>query len=225
MGDKKILTFTVLLALFLYVGNVQAATQDILEGMASKFTRGLINLVTGIVELPYQTYKGYANGVSFIKNPYASSAVGTAAGLLRGVTHTAGRINYGLLEVAGFWTANPQDYHGIGEPFDAEYSWEWGSQYSIFEPTVEEGVKPLGRKFVYGVANGVAGIVEVPGQIMKGAYQGRILTGTAKGFWFWLSREAYGLNEAATFFLPNPQTHPGYPFEEKWPWTALQYSL
>ena len=225
MKKKAILTFSVIFILFVATSNGYTATQNIPEGMAAKFTRGLINAVTGIVELPYQTYKGYTNGVSFIDNRPASAAVGTVAGLFRGITHSAGRIDYGLLEVFGFWTANPQDYYGIGEPFDAEYSWEWGTQYSMFEPTLEEGVKPYGRKFVYGVANGVCGIVEVPGQIMKGAYQGRILTGTLKGFWFWLSREVYGINESVTFFLPNPKTHPGYPFEEKWPWTALQYSL
>ena len=147
----------------------------IVDGMVDKATRGLVNTVTGIVELPRQICKGYQNGCGFIDNEVGSKSVGTILGVLRGVTHAAGRTGHGMFELAGFWTANPADNDGVGVPLDAEYAWEDGEQYSIFEPSLGEGVKPYGAKLVRGVGNAVGGILEVPGHIKKGAEDGNVI--------------------------------------------------
>ena len=209
------------LALLLAAPSSYAATTNIPSGIAQKAIRGAINLVTGIVEVPMQTYKGYKKGFKFIKNTAGSKTVGTILGLFRGFGHAGGRMSWGALELFGFWAANPADNQGVGVPLDAQYAWQMGEQYSIFQPSLKEGVKPIGRKFLHGVANGFAGIAEVPCQIKTGISEGHPLIGVGKGFWFWLSRENYGFTNIYTSLVPNPVDNPGYPFNGKWPWSAL----
>ena len=160
--------------------------------MKNKAVRGVVNGVTGIVELPVQTYKGFKNGVGFIKNKPASTAVGTILGFFRGGGHAIGRTGWGFMELVGFWTANAKDNDGVGIPLDAEYAWEWGEQYSIFKPSLKEGVKPYGRKLVRGLADGILGIVEIPGQTVKGANEGNAVRGLGRGVWYCFSRMLYG---------------------------------
>ena len=201
--------------------SAQASTTNIAEGMGHKAVRGGINLVTGVVEIPMQTYKGYTNGLEPIKNKPTSKAVGTILGLFRGFGHSVGRFGWGGLELFGFWTANPESNEGVGVPFDAQYAWEWGTQYSIFKPSLAEGVKPIGRKLVRGVANGLGGILELPGQTIKGHRDGNTLRGLGKGFWFWQSRQWYGFTDIFTCLGANPADNPGYPFNGEYPWSAL----
>jgi hypothetical protein len=130
-------------------------------------------------------------------------------------------MSWGAIELFGFWAANPADNDGVGVPLDAEYAWEEGTQYSIFEPTFEEGVKPIGRKLARGIGNGLLGILEVPGQIKKGANDGNVAKGIGKGVYYWFSRGVYGFSNFATCLVPNPPDNPGIAFDEEWPWDAL----
>lgn len=213
------------LVCFLLTSSAYAANENIGQGMMDKATRGIINLVTGIVELPVQTYKGYKNGFGHIQSPGWSKTVGTVLGFFRGVSHSAGRISWGGLELFGFWTANRPDNDGVGTPFDAQYAWEEGEQYSIFKPSLEEGIKPIGKKLVLGVADAVVGIVELPAQTAEGAFQGNAWVGLGKGVWFWLSREVYGFTNIFTCIVPNPQDNLGYPLNGNWPWSVLDEDL
>jgi hypothetical protein len=198
-----------------------AATENIAQGMGQKAIRGAVNLVTGIVEVPVQIYKGYNKGFKFIENEGGSKAVGTILGFFRGLGHAGGRMSWGALELFGFWAANSADNEGVGVPLDAEYAWEMGEQYSIFEPSFGEGVKPIGRKLLRGVGNAVGGILEVPGQTMKGVSDGNGLEGFGRGLWFWFSREVYGMGEIYSCIVPNPVDNPGYAFNGEWPWSAM----
>jgi len=198
-----------------------AATQDIKKGMVEKAKRGAIDLVTGIIELPMQIHKGYRKGFKPIKNEVGSKAVGTILGVLRGFGHAAGRIGWGAMELVGFWSANPADNDGVGIPLDAQYAWEEGTQYDLFHPSFGEGVKPIGRKLVRGVANTVLGIAELPGQILKGKKEGLPGEGILRGIWFWLSREVYGIGSIYTALVPNHPDNPGYAFNGEWPWSTL----
>lgn len=196
--------------------------EQFIPGLVNKATRGGINLVTGIVEWPVQTYKGYKNGVGFIENEVGSKTVGTLMGLfLRGPGHAAGRMASGGKDLFGCWTANRPDNAGIGVPLDAEYAWEMGEQYSIFKPTLKEGVMPIPRKLVHGLANGFAGIAELPGQIVQGAHEGKTARGVVDGFWFFLSRNYNGFADIFLCVVPNPEETVGYPWDEEWPWDAL----
>lgn len=215
-----------MLALMLCVSMVvpsfaHAATDNIAEGMVTKATRGVINLVTGIVEFPMQIYKGYDQGFGPIKNEAGSKTVGTIIGFFRGVGHAAGRTGWGALELFGFWTANPEDNEGVGIPFDAEYAWQYGERYSLFKPSLAEGVKPIGRKLVHGVANGLLGIAEVPSQIKIGMDEGNVVKGIGKGIWYWWSREIYGLGDLYGCLVPNAPDNPGVAFNGEWPWSGL----
>ena len=194
------------------------------KGMANKFARGFVNALTGWIEWPMQTYKGYEHGVSFVNKGQGgwSKTVGVLKGLiLSGPGYAIGRTGSGMVELGGFWTANRPDNAGIGSPLDDEFAWEEGKPYSMFEPSFEEGVKPYGRKFVHGVTNGLLGWVEFPGQIVKGVREDKVGMGIVKCIWYPLSRTASGFGDAFTFLFPNPKDTCGYAWEDKWAWSAL----
>ncbi|MFO7820698.1 MAG: hypothetical protein R6V56_01355 [Lentisphaeria bacterium] len=196
--------------------------KQVVPGMANKAMRGGVNLVTGIVEWPMQTYKGWKNGVGFIENKPASKTVGTLLGFfLRGPGHAAGRTLSGGKNLFGFWTANRPDNEGIGIPLDAYYAWETGEQHSLFKPTFKEGIMPIPRKLGHGLVNGIAGIVELPGQIVQGQREGELGTGVVEGVWFWWSRSYNGFGDIFLCLVPNPEKTTGSPWDEKWPWDAL----
>ena len=201
---------------------VYAASDDVLPGMGKKALRGGVDMVTDIVELPMQTYKGFHNGLGLIKNKPTSKAVGTILGFFRGISHSAGRIGSGAVELFGFWTANPEDSEGVGVPFDAEYSWEMGTQYSYFKPSLKEGVKPVGRKFAHGVTDAFLGILEVPGQIKVALDDDdNLAIGAGKGVWFWWSRTFTGFGDIFLSIVPNHETTEGYAWDGDWPWSDL----
>jgi len=198
---KKIVL--VVLGIFLMTGNVYASSGAVAEGMGQKAVRGAVNMITGIVEVPMQIYKGYDKGFAPIKNTAGSKTVGTILGFFRGFGHAAGRVTWGGVELLGFWTASRPDNKGIGIPFDAQYSWEMGEQYSLFKPSLAEGLKPIPVKFLYGVSDALLGIIELPAQTIKGVEEGNALKGIGKGFWYWWSREWYGLGSIYTALVPN----------------------
>ena len=197
--------------------------KEIGPGMANKAVRGIVNLVTGVVEWPMQTYKGYKDGVTFIKNPGWSKTVGVLKGLiLSGPGHWAGRSTYGGVELLTFWSANRPSNDKVGSPLDDEYAWEKGKPTSIFEPTLADGIQPWGNKLGHGVTDAFLGIVELPGQIVKGSRENKVGTGIAKGFWFWWSRSATGCGDAITFLFPNPKDTCGYAWDGEWPWSGFE---
>ena len=198
-----------------------AVTDNVAEGMVMKALSGAIDMVTGVIEFPVQTYKGYKNGFEPIESKGTSKVVGTVLGIIRGISHAAGRMGWGAMELIGFWTANASDNKGVGEPFDAKYAWQWGKQYSYFDPSLIEGVKPIGRKLVRGLTDNFLGILELPGQTIQGSNQGDTGKGLCRGIWFWLSRQVYGFGGILTCLVPNPRDNPGYAFDGRWPWSAL----
>lgn len=217
---RRLLITTMVLCLL--AAPVYAATEAIGDGMVKKAVRGGTNLFTGIVEVPMQIYKGYNNGLDLIKNRPLSKGVGAVLGMFRGIGHAAGRMSWGALELVGFWTANHKDNEGVGIPLDAEYAWEMGEQYSIFKPTLGEGVKPIGRKIVRGLGDAFVGIAELPMQTIRGKDEGNALVGFGRGVWFWLSREVYGMGNLMTCIVPNPKDNPGYPFDREYPWSPVE---
>jgi len=218
-------TLLMCLIMVFAVTSAFASSEELLEGMGKKAVRGAVNIISSPIEFPYQIIKGFKNGFEPIENEAGSKVVGTVLGIFRGISHAGGRLGWGFLELAGFWTANPEDNEGVGVPLDAEYSWEEGVQYSIFEPSFEEGVKPIGRKLVRGIGNGFFGIIEVPGQTLRGASEGNVVKGVVRGFWYWMSRGAYGLGDIVTVLAPNPPDNPGVAFNGEWPWTVMSEEM
>ena len=192
------------------------------KGMANKAVRGFVNLLTGVVEWPMQVYKGYKNGIGVIKNPGLSKTVGVLKGFFfSGPGYWIGRSGSGAVELVTFWAANRQNNDRIGAPLDDEYAWEMGKPYSIFDPTLAEGIKPYGWKFAHGVTDGFLGIVELPAQITKGARKNATGMGIVKGVWYWWSRSATGLGDAVLFLFPNPKDTCGWGWEDNWPWDGF----
>ena len=217
MRKKMILALTISFLCF----SSYVSAGEIAEGMGNRAVRGIRNLFTGILEVPFQIGKGYTHGVDFIHNTAGSKTVGTILGFFRGLGHAGGRMSSGAVELFGFWAVSPENNEGVGVPLDAEYAWEEGTQYSIFKPDLKEGIQPIFNKLGRGLGNGFLGIVEVPGQIKKGAGEGNVLKGTLKGFWYWGSRGVYGLGDIMSCLVPNPVDNLGVHFEEERPWDAL----
>ncbi|MEA3306048.1 MAG: exosortase system-associated protein, TIGR04073 family [Candidatus Omnitrophota bacterium] len=198
---------------------VYAATDDFFAGMGRKFTRGLVNVLTGWVELPMQTIKGYNRGFCGDEN---NKIGGSTCGFFKGIGHTIGRTAWGAVELVGFWTANPEDNLGIGIPLDAEYAWEEGEPHDCCNPDFTEAtIRPISKKFLRGLGNSLFGFAELPGQIAKGFQEGAFDLGVGKGLWFWYSREIYGIADLATLIFPVPEENAGYRFDEEYPWDAL----
>jgi len=222
---KKLIV--ILFAVMLIVPtSAYASTDNIVSGMGNKALRGAVNLVTGIVEVPAQIIKGFNNGFEPLgAHAVVSKPTGAVVGVFRGLAHAGGRMSWGLLELTSFWSANPENNEGVGIPLDAEYAWQWGEQYSVFEPTLGEGLKPIGHKLCHGLANTFLGIAEVPGQTLKGLDDADPITGFVRGVWYFLSREAYGIGNLVSILVPNPETNPGYAFNGERPWTVLSDQL
>ncbi|HNX90620.1 MAG TPA: hypothetical protein PKG81_02050, partial [Candidatus Omnitrophota bacterium] len=147
---------------------------------------------------------------------------GAFLGIFRGVYHGVGRTVSGAGELTGFWAADPDNNDRISIPLDAEYAWEEGTHYSCIDPDFGEAtLAPIGNKLLRGLGNALFGVIEVPGQIAKGINEKAPDAGIVKGIWFFLSREMDGAVDVASFFLPNPPDNKGYPFDEKWPWSAM----
>ena len=200
-----------------------AASDELVQGMADKLWRGVVDALTGWVELPAQIIKGYNEGFMGDED---NKVIGVVAGVFDGIGHSAGRTLSGVCDIVGFWAASPESNEGVGLPLDAEYAWEEGTPYDIFDPDLMEGaVQPIGKKLVRGLANGLLGIAEVPGQIIKGISEGAMDLGIVKGLWYFYSREVAGLTDIATVILPNPADTKGLAFDEEYPWDALSEGL
>jgi putative exosortase-associated protein (TIGR04073 family) len=220
---KNFTAVLVAAALIGFTAPAHAASEDLVQGMIDKAWIGLVDTFTGWVELPAQVIKGYSNG--FMDNQ-DQKLLGAVVGIFEGFGHAAGRTGSGMINLFGFWAANPMSNEGVGLPLDAEYAWEEGMAYDMFDPDLMEGaVKPVGQKLVRGLGNGLLGIAELPGQIVKGVQEGEPAMGLVKGVWYWFSREVYGLGDIVTVILPNPVENKGMAFEEEWPWDALMVSM
>ncbi len=206
-------------ALLGFVATAHAASDTLFEGMVQKLWRGVVNTLTGWVEFPTQIVKGYNEGFMGYED---QKILGGVAGVLDGICHSAGRTISGIADIAGFWAADPETNEGIGLPLDAEYAWEEGEPYDLFDPDFAEAtVTPIGAKLLRGAGNILLGVVEVPGQIAKGINEQAPDLGIVKGVWYFLSREVAGATDIATIILPVPVETKALPFDEEYPWDAM----
>ncbi|NQT06729.1 MAG: exosortase system-associated protein, TIGR04073 family [Candidatus Omnitrophica bacterium] len=216
---KGLTAIVIAIMLVSFATAAYASTDEFVEGMRNKLWRGAVNTLTGWVELPTQIIKGYSEG---FMGDETGKVAGTVMGIFDGLCHFAGRTASGLVDLFGFWTANPVDNAGVGLPLDAEYAWEEGEPYDMFDPNLMDGgVKPIGKKLLRGAGNIFLGVAELPGQVIKGASEGAPDLGIIKGLWYWYSREVYGFSDIVTVLLPGTKDQVGMPFDEEYPWDAL----
>jgi len=211
------------IVLFLAVTLIPAAhaanTEEFVGGMGKRFIRGVVNTLTGWVEIPVQIAKGYNTGYG---GDPAKKSIGAIAGIFNGTWQALGRTFSGFRDMAGFWTADHKNNDGVGIPLDAEYAWEDGTPYSLSTPDFAEAtVKPMGNKLIRGVSDLLGGVVELPGQITKGIRIHAPDAGVGKGIWYFASRTLDGAYDAGTFLLPNPKDTTALAFDEKYPWDAM----
>ena len=215
----KISIVALFIAIIFLSSTCVAETDDLLGGMGKKLFRGLVNVLTGWVELPMQTIKGCKRGCPADED---NKILGGVCGFFKGIGHAIGRTGWGVVELVGFWAANPKDNKGMGIPLDAEYAWEEGEPYNCCDPDYNEAtLRPMGKKLMRGLGNGLFGFAELPGQIATGFQEKSPDLGIVKGLWFWYSREVYGIADVVTAIFPTPGDNPGYVFDEEYPWDAL----
>lgn len=218
----KKLIISLVAAVFTLSGSYAYAEADgFLDGVNNKLTRGAINAATGWIEFPAEIIRGHKRGFQ------GSHLLGIFSGLFTGVLRSAGRTVSGCLDVLTFWAVDPEDNIDIGIPMTNEFAWEEEEEpYDIYDPNFgDAALAPIGNKLKRGFANVVCGIAEVPGQLKKGDREGNIGLGIARGFWYWASREAWGIRDIATSILPTPEDNVGATFDEIWPWDAMSDSV
>jgi len=216
---KKVILCILMVMAFVTVsvGTASAAgSEELLGGMGKKLVRGVVNTVTGWVEIPAQVYYGYKK----------DSFGGAFVGIFSGIWHGIGRTMSGAGDMVGFWAADPKNNDGIGIPLNAEYAWEEGAKYDLMKPSFPEAtLNPIGNKLGRGLGNSLLGFLELPGQIFKGLKLHAPDLGIVKGLWYWYSRQIDGAVDVASCLFPNPKDTKALAFDEKWPWSALGDTL
>ena len=127
---KKVLLLSALLCTFSMMGSGLAAAEQqaemIAEKMAIKFTRGITNTVTSIVELPKQT----------ILTGQEIGAFGYIIGPIKGVGMTFYRGVTGIMETIFCMVPQPGYYDPMIDP---AYVWQgWQSKRDTTKAVVEE---------------------------------------------------------------------------------------
>ncbi len=105
MRKKMLVSVVVCFILVASVHNVYAA--DRFESMLNKLGRGMTNIVTGILELPYAIDTELDEGGIYKGIPF---------GIIKGLVRSAVRVGAGLYEFISFPIELPEDYLPILEP-------------------------------------------------------------------------------------------------------------
>ena len=204
-------------------GTAQAVEYNIRHGMVHKATHGVVNFGTGVWEIAAQTKKGYCKGLPRATYPSVKHIGGGVCGFFRGCSHAVGRTGWGVLQLVGFWSANPLDNRDVLPLLDSEYAWEEGTKKKVFSPSFSRGVSKISNRVGRGVRNLLFGIFELPGQVCKARSEERgYVTGITKGVWYTFSRGIYGVGDIFLFFVPIPVENRGVAFDENWPSEALR---
>jgi putative exosortase-associated protein (TIGR04073 family) len=217
MKTKVGLVIFLLLIVFLCSATTCVAADDTWERMGNKLKRGFINVITGWVELPVQVIRGYKDGGEEIEK----GVLGAVGGVFKGILCALGRTSWGVVELAGFWAAGPEDNIDIGLSLDAEYVWDDMDFHDTRLDMRGDKIGLIGNKLLRGAENILFGFVELPGQVTKGIKNRTIDYGITKGMWFWCSREISGVADLVTLILPIERDNTGCVFDEKRPWEAL----
>ena len=111
MRQREALT-VVLATIVVLGGSAQAWAQDPIHKMG----RGVVNLLTGWIEVPKQLHIGAQN-----ENP----VTGIGQGLLKGVSLTVLRLGTGVYEALTFPIPYPKDFASPYEQMElSDYAWE-----------------------------------------------------------------------------------------------------
>jgi len=216
---RRIFGVLIALVFFVFTATVYAESEGLFESMVEKLERGVINTFTGWIEFPGQIGKGYYEGFRGNKQ---NKLLGVTIGIFEGVGHAAGRTLSGISDVVGFWAATPRDNKNIGIPLDAEYAWEMGKPYDIFDPNFTDAyLNPMVKKFFRGAGNTVFGFLELPNQIVKGLSEKKAELSILKGLYYWSSREVSGISDMVSAPFANPLDNVGIHFDKEWPWDVV----
>jgi putative exosortase-associated protein (TIGR04073 family) len=202
---------------------VSATEDNAFYGGVNKFTRGVVNVVTGWVEIPAQIYKGYQKGfetetmITLKSSPAASRSIGALNGFFRGIGHAAGRTVWGVAECATFWAKDPLDNRNMLFLVDGEYAWSKGEPKPFCCPLPEDGLRKVGFRATRGLDDLFFGVSEIPCQTMVYWEKYDSLTmkvlGPFDGLWLGTSRMFNGAFELGLCLLPSPEERLQIPYD------------
>ncbi|OGV70200.1 MAG: hypothetical protein A3K19_16475 [Lentisphaerae bacterium RIFOXYB12_FULL_65_16] len=220
---KVFLTGLMAAGMLAFCGRAWACEDDLVRGMDGNFTHGLVNIVTGWYEVPHQIHKGYNKGIGDVnESPALSRSAGAVMGTFRGASQAVGRTGWGVIQLGGFWSRNPNTNREFRPLLDGEYSWEKGTKKEFLCPTFKDGWNRMAPRMQRGFRNIVGAVPEIPGQVVKGDRQEKnSLKGFGKGVWFCASRAVQGTGEFVMFPVASPEENFNVPFEEIEGWDAV----
>jgi hypothetical protein len=183
MTKDLIASVAVFAAVFMFSPVAQADNTEPGNGMADKLGHGVVNVLSGWMEIPCDIYYGYDSGLEryYPDQPAVSRSKGMFRGLIRGTYQGVGRTIEGAIDVCGFWAANPLNNEGIGFNFDSEYAWERGQDPDYTDPTCDIRMH---SKLQRGAMNLCLGLAEIPSQIRTGVREPDPLMGFVRAIWF-----------------------------------------
>lgn len=215
---------TVLTAVCLAAMSIHAASEGYLYGVHENLTHGLADLGSCWMELPVQMYKGYCEGTPGVETVELSYTLGGLRGVYNGVAHTLGRATWGVVQIVGFWAANPADNDAIQMVLDGEYAWEAGDKTHFLWPDWREGCAGLGGRLGRGLKNALGSPAELIGQPRKSVKLNgwsHLPAGLGRGLWYTGSRALRGVADVILVPVPSPIENYGVAFIEENPWDAL----
>ncbi len=211
------LIVALLAVLFVFSSSVYAG--ETMDNIKEKLHDGAVNVFTGWMEVPMQVRKGFDQG---FKDDPNNKVMGVVTGTVEGIAAGYGRTVAGVVDVIGCWALAPASNEGVGIPTEGETVWDEGVAYDLQNPSAQEAtINPISEKLARGAANLLLGVLEIPGQIVKGVKEGSFGWGIDKALIYFLSREISGVKDLATVCVPTPRKVTGATFDSKWPWTDL----
>ena len=209
--------------LFVFAVGTFASEDNAFYGCVNKFTRGVVNIATGWVELPMQIAKGYRKGYNNgvdgkinLKNmPAASRSIGALNGLFRGIGHAAGRTVWGFVDCGTCWAKDRADNKNMLFLLDGEYAWSEGEPKYFCCPQAMNGVRKVGYRASRGLDDFVFAGAEIPCQtkVYWDRYRnGMVVLGALDGLWLCTSRLANGATELGLCWLPSPEERLQVPY-------------
>ena len=130
------LCLSVSLPLCLFVALAEAAyvTKNPKTTPLQKLGRGVVNVVTGVLELPREIYMQTQATIQQGEYPFAAFPVGIVKGAVPGVVKALGRTGSGLYDIVSFPVEKPLNYQPLYQPATIFKQGNWTAPKSSSSP-------------------------------------------------------------------------------------------
>ena len=132
----KQLCFFAFLALFVVSSIAEAAwvTQNARGTPLKKLGRGVVNVVTGVLELPREMFMAGQDGIQQGEFPFTAYPEGMLKGAIPGVVKSAERVGSGVYDIVSFPVEQPLNYGSLYQPATIFESGNWTPPRRVSNP-------------------------------------------------------------------------------------------